>query len=706
MRSKTSGISDRLRKRFKVITVIFIIILAFVAGKLLFIEIFNGDTYAQAALNRSRYSSTIPARRGDIYDRNNVLLASSTMEYNLILDPAILLTEGRNYLDITTRLLEKCFDIPASELREKALDNPESRYIILKKGLSYSQVKDFIEMSKAESGTIAEFLELPEDYKDKVEVAGAWLEDHYKRNYPYGQLACSVLGFTENGKGIYGIEKYYNEELSGTDGKKYTYLNNDNVVETVYRNSDDGYIFQLTIDYNIESIVEKYMAEMLVESGAQTIAVTIQDPNTGEFLAMADTNVFDPNNPRDLSVRYPYYDTDSWSDDFIAAKRIENWKNYCVSDTYEPGSTFKAFTVASALEEGSISEYQMFNCDGSVSMLDYIIHCANIAGHGEITLTEALSESCNMALMDIAKLEGVDLFSKYMAQYGFGSVTGIDLPNESSCSSLIHSRTEMDDLDLAIYSFGQGFNVTMVQMSSAFSSLINGGTYYKPHIVKGIYNQKGELVKSAGAIEVSKPVSEETCRFIKQALRHVITDGTGPSAAVPGYITAGKTGTAQKGSRDDDFWVASFIGFAPYDDPQLVCYVIIDEPESGGDGSSEYACRLFSQIMSEVLPYINAVPASMDYDPTGVGSPENGTVNTVQEEVYYEETYDYENTDVYEEPYYDNDYSYEETYSYDEVYYEDAYYEDAYYEDTYYDDTDGYYSEDYYDDGYYSDEWY
>ena len=737
MKSKVLNTAERLKKRFNIITFIFVGAMAILVISLFLIELINGKSYARETLNRTRTVTAISARRGDILDRNNILLASSTMEYDLILDPYIILTENTNYLEVTSALIEKCFGIPAEEIRQTALESPGSKYVPLLKELTYNDVREFVEFSDKTYEERREFLDFPEDYADSLKAKGAWLEEGYSRNYTYGPFACSVLGYVENGIGKYGIEKYYNKDLTGTDGEKYSYLNDENQKENVYKDAQDGNTIQLTIDYNIESIVEKHMMDMLEESGASTVAVTIQKADTGEFLAMADTGIFDPNSPRDLSVRYTEEEIAYISDDNERASRTlaENWDNYCISYSYEPGSTFKAFTVAAGLEEGVIDEDQFFYCDGSTPMRDYIIHCAQIDGHGEISLTDALAESCNLAMMDIAEQEGIDIFSKYQSQFGFGPLTDIDLPNELNSKSLMRGRDTLTDIDLATYSFGQGFNVTMVQMSSAFCSLINGGTYYKPFVAKGIYNASGELIKSNGKTVVSQPVSEETCNFIKQALRRVVTDGTGTDAVVPGYITAGKTGTAQKGKRNEDLWVASFIGFAPYENPEIVCYVVIDEPASGGDGSSEYACELFSRIMGDVLPYLNAVPASMDYDPTGKGSPDV----TEEEDLDYsgEETdeeddapdvepeedgepSDEEDEDGGEE---DGDWYQEDTWE-EDAWEEDAWEEDAWAEDTWDENTweedtwdenaweEDYYSGDYdyggyYDEPVYADgEWY
>ena len=635
MKSIKTDLAENLKKRLNWEIILIFCFMAAVAVSLIVIQISHGRSYAQTTINRSRSVTSINARRGDILDRNNVLLATSTLEYKLILDPVIIMTEGSNYLDITSQVLKLCFDIPLEEIQQDIADNPQSRYVVMRDKLTYNDVKDFAALKEGERKDVIEFLGLPEDYKGSADVEGAWLEESYRRNYTYDTFACSVMGFVNgDGVGECGIEKYYNDDLTGSDGRKYTFLGNDNLVENTYREASDGNTIQLTIDYNIQSIVEKHVMEMLDESGAKSVAVTIQDPDSGEFLAMADSGIFDANNPRNLAVRYSEEEIEKIRADDAMSNQVlnENWANFCVSSTFEPGSTFKAFTVAAGLEEGLIEEDSYFYCDGSVPLRDYIIHCADIDGHGDISLTDALAQSCNMAMMDIAKTEGVDIFSKYQSQFGFGPLTDIDLPNETNTLDLMRTRENMTDIDLATYSFGQGFNVTMVQMSSAFSALINGGTYYKPYITKGIYNSSGELISSVSSTVVSKPISLETCSFVKKAMRHVVTDGTGTDAAVPGYITAGKTGTAQKGHRDDDLWVASFIGFAPYEHPELVCYVVIDEPASGGDGSSVFACELFSRIMAEVLPYINAVPAERDWDPTGQGSPTESEEDIAGEE--------------------------------------------------------------------------
>ena len=669
MKKNKTDNTKRMKSRFNIICAFFGLVMLLIAFQLIRIVLFDGDRYAQAALAQTEeYGVTLTAKRGDIIDCNNVVLATSTMQYKLILDPKVILTNQERYLEPTASLIEECFDISASDVIEKVLTNPDRQYLILKKGLTYSEVKDFIELKN-----------------ENINVAGVWLEDGLKRNYTYGNLACSVLGFMENDSGSYGLESYYDSYLKGTDGTEYTYVTSENIVETVRKEAEAGYTVQTTIDYNIQEIVERYMKQTLIDSGAQTVAVIVQNPNTGEIYAMADTGTFDPNDPRNIESTYissgseddeeMLKSLEDMNDSETAAYLNDRWNNFCVSETFEPGSTFKVFTVAGALEENVIDKDQYFFCGGSVDIRDYTIHCSNTSGHATISLKDAMAQSCNMALITIAEALGVEKFCKYQSEFGFGHKTGIDLPMEMSCASLLYTTESMMDIDLATNSFGQSFNVTMIQLSSAFCSVINGGNYYKPYIVKGIYNSEGEQIKTFSKTLAAKVISEDTSDYLKEALREVVVSGTGTSAAVPGYIISGKTGTAEKGNRDEDLWVASFIGFAPYDDPEVVCYVVIDEPASGGEGSSSYACQLYKNIMSELLPYLNVKKADEDHDPAGVGSPEEESAV-----YYYEETGDdtdygydwgYDDTDYgydwgYDDTDYGYDWGYDDTdYSYD-----------------------------------------
>lgn len=581
--------------RFSVVTIIFFVLMGIVAIRLVWIVAFDGNKYAKAALAQSETSSIVlTSKRGDIIDRNNVQLATSTKVYNLILDPRVILTNEERYLEPTVTAVEQCFGIPADELRTKIAENPKSSYITLTKGLTYAEVEGFLAMREADT-----------------RIKGIWLEESFKRNYTYNTLGSSVIGFTEGGRGAYGIEYMYNDQLTGSDGMEYSFVNSSNVLETVRKDAEDGNTIKTTIDYNIQAIVEQEIAKTQAETKALTVACVIQDPNTGEILAMADSKNFDPNDPRNLSYSYTTEQIAAMSDVDTTNALSEIWKNFCVTSSYEPGSTFKPFTLAMALEENKINKTDEYDCGGSQvffagSPWERTIWCYERGGHGHMDVKGTIMNSCNISLAAMAGKVGVDSFCKYQRKFGFGQYTDIDLPNEMSCETLLYNESNMTELDLATNGFGQNFNLTMVQMTTAFSSLINGGYLYRPYTVKGIYNADGELLKSFDRVLVAQTISPDTSEFVKECLRAVVTDGTGKPAAVSGYKIAGKTGTAQKYDKEGDLYVISFIGFAPYANPEVLCYVAIDEPETGD--ASRYASELFSRIMTNVLSYMN-IPA-------------------------------------------------------------------------------------------------
>ena len=652
-------------RRFAYITAIAIIALAIVGLRLFWIYIFDGDKYKSAALSRIETDSVaITARRGSVVDADGVQLATSTQVYTLFIDPKLILSNEEKYLAPTVALLEHCFGFPAEEMRAKIYGNPENQYVVLKREMPYSDIEEYLKITETDEDD-EEYL--PE-YAQYANAAGIFLENGYKRNYAYGTLACSVLGFMDGGVGAYGIEYMYDDELTGVDGREYTFINSDNVVEKYRKEEVNGYTIKLTLKYNIQNIVENKIAEFLEKNPSQTVAVVIQDPNTGAILAMADSHTFDPNKPRDLSLHYTQEEIDAMSDEETTSVLTNMWRNFCITQSYEPGSTFKPFTVAAALEEDKINVTDSYWCGGSLTFLDEEVHCHIRDGHGTLDVPHALAESCNVALMYISQEIGAPLFCKYQSKFGFGEYTDIDLPNEMSCEYLLYNANNMSELDLATNSFGQNFNVTMIQMTTAFSSLINGGYYYKPYIVQGIYNENGELVKSMDKTLVSMTISPETGEFLKNAMRLVVTEGTGTAAYMNDYVICGKTGTAEKISDKEDDYLVSFIGFAPYNTPEVVCYVVIDNPSTGD--ASGVSAGFFKDIMSEVLPYLNVTPASLDTDPyPGEGheegveeetSEEEGEEEYNEEENYEEENYEDEYTDDYSDDYSDEEYNGEE----------------------------------------------
>ena len=391
----------------------------------------------------------------------------------------------------------------------------------------------------------------------------------------------------------------------GISGREYGYLNEESSLERVIKAPTDGNKVVSTIDLNIQKIVEKHIAEWQNSTGSNITAAIVMNPNNGEILAMATSRTFDLNNPRDLN-NYISPEDQANMDDKAKVDALSNlWRNYTVSDTYEPGSPAKVFTVSSAMEEGVITGNETYNCGGFEEIGGWKIRCANRNGHGLINVTEALMESCNVAMMDISRAEGGKKFYEYQKVFGFGTKTAIDLPGEADTSGLIHTADNAGATDLATNSFGQNFNTTMIQLAAAYSSVVNGGSYYRPHVVRQILNADGAIIENIEPELVRETVSAHTTTFINEALRRTVAEGTGSAAAVAGYDVGGKTGTAEKYPRGNGNYLVSFIGSVPAQSPEVVCYVLIDTPHVADQARSAYASALFSRIMTEVLPYMN-----------------------------------------------------------------------------------------------------
>jgi Cell division protein FtsI/penicillin-binding protein 2 len=575
--------------------------LFFLSVAMLRINNAKGEEYTVKVLSQRSYrNAVLPYKRGDIIDRNGVTLATSIKVYNLILDPKLILSEEK-FLGPTLEALNKCFGYDTDELTKLIHDNSKRSYLIYEKQLSYEQIKDFLEIS--------------EDTEKHPYVKGVTFESEYERKYPFSTLASSVIGFTVAGNvGNWGIEEQYNDTLNGVDGREYGYVNNDNIMERIIKNPTDGNNIISTLDFNIQTIVEKYIAQWKERYTPKNIGVIVMDPNNGEILAMAGDTNYDLNNPRDLTPFCSQEEIDAMTDEQQITKLNEIWRNYCISDTFEPGSTFKAFTVATALEQGLVNKNTTFVCDGGEQYPSQYVKCHKTGGHGTITLANSLAFSCNDAMMQISVLEGQELFFNYQKKFGFGSRTGVDLPGEASAATLLFQPENMTPLNLASCSFGQCFNVTMIQLAAGFCSLINGGYYYEPHIVSQIVKPNGSIVKNIKGEVIKQTVTKENSDYIKTGLRECVEIGTGKSAAVDGYIVSGKTGTAQKLTVDPEKYILSFIGFAPYEKPEIVCYVLVDDPVDP-DQSSAITGTLFSSIMAEVLPYVNAKKDGPESDP-------------------------------------------------------------------------------------------
>ena len=521
--------------------------------------------------------------------------------------------------------LNICFGYDISALTTLINENSTRSYYVYEKKLTYEQIEQFLEMQ--------------EDTENYPNIQGVWFESEYERKYPFSSLACNVIGFTSAGNvGTWGIEEYYNDYLNGVDGREYGYVNNDNIMEAVKKPAENGDSVVSTIDYNVQTIVEKWVKYYKELYTPENLGVIIMDPRNGEILAMAGMNSYDLNNPRDLSPYFTAEELAAMTDEEKLEELNKIWRNYCISDTFEPGSTAKPFTLAAALEEAAINSNQTFTCDGSESVGGWNIGCHKRSGHGIITLQQAIAFSCNDAMMQMAVAEGKSVFLDYQSRFGFGSKTRIDLPGEASCEYLVKDET-MGDADLATNSFGQNFNVTMIQLASAFSSIINGGYFYQPHVVKQILNENGGIVESWDKTLVKQVVTQETSDLIKEGLRMCVESGTGTAAAIEGYTISGKTGTAEKYPRGTGEYLLSFIGFAPYDNPEVVCYVVLDNPTVEGQQMTSHVLEVWTNIMKEVLPYLGIYSEVQDVQ-------ENAEPEDPEGSVFEQEQIDQMNQDM------------------------------------------------------------
>lgn len=584
----------------------------------------DNEEYAKIVLSQQDYDSrVITAQRGSIVDRNGTILATNEPVFNLILDPKVILANEGRYKEMTIDALVTCFGYDKATITALIESKSESSYLRYEKGMS-ADLKEQFELLQEEWNAEAK-------KNDELRrVKGVWFETEYKRIYPYDSLASSVIGFSgsDSSRGNYGLEQFYNENLAGTNGREYGFLSDGSNLERVVKDAVDGDTLVTTIDANIQRIVEEKIAKFMNEVGAKTTAVIIMNPNNGEVLAMANNRTFNLNQPGDLSAYYTDADYDAtnvanlleyYTQEQIdamteeqrtlnlkAARQDDIWRNYCISEVVEPGSTAKIFTVAAGLEEAIISKNSSYYCDGGEEFSGIGVACHLKRGHEMLSLKEALMESCNDALMQIGLKIGAKTFDKYQDLFNFGMKTGIDLSGEER--GLVWEPDQVTDLTLATESFGQNYNVTMVQLAAAFSSVINGGYYYEPHMVRQILGADGNVKETIDKTLVRRTVSNSTCEFIKDALLATVDRGTGEAAAIPGYAFAGKTGTAQKYPREAEHYLISFAGFLPYDDPEILIYVVIDEPNVEKQDEGGFGTALTKEIMEALIPYLNLHP--------------------------------------------------------------------------------------------------
>ena len=610
--------------RMKLVWLFGIVVLAFVGLgiRITVINASQGKQYSKQVLSQSQQkydSRVIPFKRGDITDRNGVVLATSEKVYKVILDCKVVNTK-EEYVEPTIKALVDVLGLDEETIREKLEDEmtKSSQYQILQSNVSINQKKAFEDYTDVSSDEAKETL-TKEEIAERSNVKGVWFEEDYRRVYPLNSTASHLVGFTYTGNTAdWGIEGYYSSTLNGVNGRQFGYYNSDDDVEQTIIDPVNGNSVQSTIDLNIQQVVEKYIDKFMTgmangprgEQGAANVGVVVANPKNGEILAMATDNPYDLNNPRDLT---PYYSDEEIqemkdNDGGTMLKALYGiWQNYCISDAFEPGSTVKPLTIGAALDADVVQPTDTFVCDGYQKFGDTMIRCSIYPrAHGTETLSDLIKHSCNDGLMQIGALLGPEEFLKYQKIFNFGATTGIDLPGEAT--GILHSEENLSSgsTELASASFGQGYTCTMIQEIAAICSAINGGYYYQPHVVSKIMNEDGDVIKDIQPVVTKQTVSSDVSALIRQYMGAVMeSDGTGATAKVDGYSMGGKTGTAQKYPREDKKYLVSFIGFAPLDDPQVVVYVVVDEPNAESQADSLYAQYLYKGIMTEILPYLN-----------------------------------------------------------------------------------------------------
>ena len=587
------------------ILLVFVVLIA----NILRILVVKGDELEQRALSQQLRETTISAARGDITDSSGVVLATSNTVWNIYVSPADIKSDEQR--EGIAKGLSEILGLDYNETLEKC------------KGDNYYSVI----AKKIEKTTVDKVLEFASDNDYKA----IHTEETTKRYYPYNELAASVLGFvgTDN-QGLNGIESYFDSYLSGTDGKSVSLVNaKSGGIEYDYERlyeAEDGATIELTIDYNIQSFVEKYLQEAVEEHNAAKRGACIAiDVKTGDVLAMATAPGFNCNDP------FTIYDDDAQAridatvDDLATeedekaeaktAEQILQWKNKAITELYEPGSVFKILTAAACLEEGTSSMADTFFCSGYSVVSGVTIKCSSYSkgGHGAEDFTDIMKYSCNVGFMEIASKLGAFQFTRYYNAFGLTEKTGIELPGEES--SIYVSYEDMGTVELASSSFGQTNKMSMIELGMAVAACVNGGYLYKPQIVSRIIDANGNVIVNNQPELVRQVISNSTSQKICEILEHVVadSDGTGKNAYVNGYRIGGKSGTAQKlDSTDTSAYVASFLAVAPIDDPQILVYMILDEAHSYSVYGSNLVAPYVGKIMADALPYLGVEPSYAD----------------------------------------------------------------------------------------------
>ena len=562
------------KKKIMIVFLCAALVLAALIGRLVYLMIFDADYYQELAQDLHEREREIKAARGEIVDRNGVVLATNRTVCTI---------------SVIHSQVEKPEEVISVLSRELELDEAEVR----------KKVEKVSSMEKIKTNVDKETGDRIRGY----DLAGVKVDEDYKRYYPYDELASRVLGFTGgDNQGIIGLEVKYEEYLKGVNGTILTVTDARGVelngvaedrIEPV-----PGETLRVSLDYNIQSYCQQAAEKVMEEKQAEAVSILLMNPQNGEIYAMVNVPEFNLNEPYELNTGA---DEAALSDEDLQDELNQMWRNRCINDTYEPGSVFKIITSSACLEEGVVSLDDTFFCPGYRIVEDRKIRCHKVGGHGQETFVQGIQNSCNPVFMDIGLRLGADRFYEYFEKFGLMKLTNIDLPGEAG--TIMHKKEDIGTVELATMTFGQSFQVTPIQMAVTVSSIVNGGNRVTPHVGMEILDNNGSIVKEFDYEAEPGIVSEETSETMQMLLESVVSEGSGKNAYLEGYSIGGKTATSQTLPRSANKYISSFLGFAPADDPQILGMVIIHDPQGVYYGGT-IAAPVLRSIYDNVLPYL------------------------------------------------------------------------------------------------------
>ena len=624
------------KRRARAITALVLVVLVLLPMcRIGYIMIAHGDEYREEAQKNQLYDTEIPAARGTIYDRNMNALVTSASAWILTASPAALYEQYSKtvsqyvsdydtaWKEYTKEIAREIGHILGVRIKPIVLElrKSDKNYLRLQRKIDAAQ-KYALDELFSQKHVYAEFVDKNGKQQTRSFKASAFFsfENDTLRMYPENNFASTIIGVTNaDGEGVTGVERFYNSALSGVAGRQVTAKDaHQKPIESGYETviePTEGNGLVLTIDENIQYYLENALKSALDSTRAKGVYGIVMDVDTGAVLAMSDKPDFDLNNPRELLDKAAVeelkeYEGTKEYNSKLSEKLYEQWDSFCVTSTYEPGSTFKIFTAAAALEEGVADLNTTYTCNGGYQVTrDTLIHCANTSGHGYQTFTQGLMNSCNPFFINLGQKLGVDTYYKYFEAFGFTERTGIDLTGEAY--PVYHSHEKMGKVELASTSFGQSFRVSPIQMITAGCAIANGGKLMTPYVVDSILDDKGNLISKTEPKVRRQVISEGTAATVRQMMEAVVEGGTGKNAYIAGYRVAGKTATSEKldkKSTGQFLYVASFLCFAPADDPQVAVLVGVDEPPGNYRGGGILAAPIAKDVLESTLKYLNVEP--------------------------------------------------------------------------------------------------